>query len=552
MADLAELLEQLRRGAAPPLDVDQVDALVGWLLGKSDGETLPRPDHDPVLQQLVFYRLDAVLFSGGALRLQPAGLGPGEPDDLRRTRFRRLAGAFHPDRHPGLADWLTERSQAVLQAYSRFKQGDEPAPKVVVPPAGPYPGYAPPRTPRRGPFRNARARWAAPLARLRRRFGNDRWLPHKLIGGLALLALLPVLNLLLVPDPVPGRAASTERESGQRAERPIEAGSRSAAAPVAAPIAASASEQADLAEVASTTAGTASSPEPESDSALLEAARQAMRLDDPPAEPLPTVDEQLAAMGLDSDSECLYRRIRGESRPPRRAAPTEPDSGGPTAAAVAAAGVPTAGASTSQTSENASGPAGITDGRAGTEAGAGARSDRGAPGDAIAMTAPTTVAETGSNAATARLIEPAQEPGDAEPGQTTAIASTPQPALAPADLTLGLIASQPAGALLRGYAKDLEAGNLISLLGRFESRARHGRARGTDAIAAHYRTLFDRHAPRRVVLRVLRVESLERGLRIEAELRIEGLRDGRIVTGRDGRAVFVLDGQPLRIGRLDW
>ena len=52
---------------------------------------------------------------------------------------------------------------------------------------------------RRPPPRVRKRRIRAFANRLRARFGNDRFLAHKLIGGLALLALLPVLNMVLVP-----------------------------------------------------------------------------------------------------------------------------------------------------------------------------------------------------------------------------------------------------------------------------------------------------------------------------------------------------------------
>jgi len=221
VAELGALLDRLRRGEMPALVLDDVDALVAWLCGKGsreagpDDDPLPVPEHDPVLLQMVFYRLDATLFNGGELNLKAAGLDAGQSDKQRKARFRRLAGAFHPDRHPVLADWLTARSQIVLQAYGRFKhQHGEPPPVDPVPP---WPGA--PEAPRhmrpKGARRHSRRRLRGLLLRLRQRFGHDRFLAHKLIGGLAVIALLPVLNLLLVPAPgPPGNEESVSLQSG--------------------------------------------------------------------------------------------------------------------------------------------------------------------------------------------------------------------------------------------------------------------------------------------------------------------------------------------------
>ena len=208
MTALGDLLEALRQGRRPPLSVDDVELLLGWLTGSAarDGAEdsgLPRPGHDPVLLQMVLHRLDDVLFDGGELRPAAAGLDSSEPATRRRIRFRRLASAFHPDRFPELADWLTQRSQAVHRAYARFKQDPEApiaAPAPAQEPAGRNVRPANPRVRKR--------RFRAFADQLRARFGNDRYLAHKLIGGLAVLALLPVLNMVLVPSP------STDERSG--------------------------------------------------------------------------------------------------------------------------------------------------------------------------------------------------------------------------------------------------------------------------------------------------------------------------------------------------
>ena len=206
---LSDLLEALRQGERPALSLPEIEALLAWLTGsaaRDAEEPLQRPEHDPVLLQMVLYRLDSILFSGGDLKLEGAGLAADQPVKLRRIRFRRLASAFHPDRFPQLSDWLTERSQAIHRAYDRFKKN----PDATTPQSHDKPQAAGPRQHdmRRAPTRMRKHRFRAVANQLRARFGNDRYLAHKLIAGLAVLALLPVLNMVLVPsvgkDPLSG------------------------------------------------------------------------------------------------------------------------------------------------------------------------------------------------------------------------------------------------------------------------------------------------------------------------------------------------------------
>jgi hypothetical protein len=193
MTQLRHLLEALRQGGRPPLSVDDVELLLGWLTGSAardgePGDELPRPGHDPVLLQMVLHRLDDVLFDGGELKPAAAGLDAEEPATRRRIRFRRLASAFHPDRFPDLADWLTQRSQAVHRAYARFKQDPDGLAVAPAPTPGPYPPRPAGRNVRPAAPRVRKHRFRAFANQLRARFGNDRYLAHKLIGGLALLA----------------------------------------------------------------------------------------------------------------------------------------------------------------------------------------------------------------------------------------------------------------------------------------------------------------------------------------------------------------------------
>ena len=342
MTELRVLLEDLRAGARPGLSLEQVELLLGWLNGSAVRDTqaggnIPHPGHDPVLLQMVFYRLDDVLFAAGELRLEAAGLGADKPATRRRIRYRRLASAFHPDRFPELDDWLTQRSQAVHRAYARFKRD----PDAPAPPAARDPGIRTQsaagagtrmRTRPRPARKRPRQRLKALGEYLRARFGNDRFLAHKLIGGLAVIALLPVMNMVLAPEaPSTGESATgTERSrsdtaptAGSGIEEATGAGAvsgRDRSAPEAPPTAepdgkSGESNSATVAENGKrkTENDALSAPEV---TPLLAAARRAMNPNGhpTPVATLPSVDEQLAAMGLETDTERLYRRMGDEEK----------------------------------------------------------------------------------------------------------------------------------------------------------------------------------------------------------------------------------------------
>ncbi|MGK7294632.1 MAG: hypothetical protein ACNS61_02250 [Candidatus Wenzhouxiangella sp. M2_3B_020] len=726
MSDLRTLLEQLRRGERPPLGPDDADALLGWLNGaaeRDDGD-LPRPGHDPVLLQMVFHRLDDVLFQAGELKLAAAGVDPDQPANRRRIRFRRLASAFHPDRFPDLSDWLTERSQAIHRAYAQFKKDpDAPAPQPVTPPRPPTAGKPVRSNPRRP--RTQRLRHFADS--LRARFGHDRYLAHKLIGGLAVLALLPVINLMLAPDPrkalesddpVVGAASSPrEVESMEeadpsariRASHRSETGSAAEKDPVGAansPRPAgpqSVGDGAPTYEIAESSAivgadsgpqstGTETNAAEEGDavSPLLAAARRAMDPDSDGVSPpgtLPSVDAQLAAMGLETDAERLYRRMMEEeasstvgaaSRPrdaedkeaetsarsrashstgsepdepsvgaantPRQAGQKAVGDGAPTDQSSTAVGAasrprdaedkeadPSARGRASHRNESRPDPfsvGGDSDARSGAteekrpsrpmrrvEPGSGvvpsvkslmekkeqsvpepsARSrashrDENKPGSSSVETAnsprqagqkavrdgaPTDQSSTAVGAASRPRDDQAEEAEPSARGRAShrnesrpdpssvgaanssrrsepEASRTPPPSLPPGELTLGPLGSHPAGKLLAGFHRDLEAGNVAGIVSHFARDARLGGKRGQQEIAEHFSDLLAGADGRRVGLRVLRMARDGDRWQIEADLDFRVLRGGRVETVRSGRSDIVLEarGEGLAIRRV--
>lgn len=519
MAELKALLDEIRRGAAPALTPEDSDRLSGWLCGAANrsGESpdLPRPDHDPVLLQMVYFRLDTALFDGSRLRLEAAGLGPDQSADTRKTRFRRLAGAFHPDRNPTMADWLTTRSQIILEAYGRFKQApdtDTEIPSAAASPA--HESTPPPENAYTRPSRRPGVARRALLA-LRRRFGHDRYLAHKLIAALALIALLPVLNLWLVsthaPDPGSARAPLSAVSANDDA-RP-EQDSAGADAP---------SRTADT-----KTGNTADlTAEPDDGFALRRAARQAMTLSQEsadPAAPLTPVDRQLEALGLVSDRERLYQRMArtdqdpgpAPARLPEDDSRPEPAERDPASAGIEREPPPPGPFHIARATKSPEPPRPPT------------RSDH------DSSTQSTPAAEAATTAAPA------------------AAANTPT--LQSGDLALGPWTHSEPGRVLAGFKQDVERGSLTGIASRFAPDVRHDALRGDSAVTDHYRALLDRYSQRRVDLRARRMRRDGPRWRIEAELVITGVRDGKVESVREGRAHFVIgpSGDRLGILRLD-
>ena len=214
---LAELLASLRRGERRELDYEQIDALIAWLSGSFRQQETQQnaAGYDAVLVLLVLQQLEQSLLKQGHLDIEAAGLGPEQPIHLRRKRFRRLASVFHPDRFPDLADWLTLRSQAIHQAYARFKQHPDTGPEherpnhTVTTTETVTPTAPAPQATRETPVR-------AWLIGLRARFGHDRRLAHKVIAALAFVAALPVANLYLasaIPPSTPGSTTNISSDS---------------------------------------------------------------------------------------------------------------------------------------------------------------------------------------------------------------------------------------------------------------------------------------------------------------------------------------------------
>lgn len=205
------LLERLLGNGDAWFTAAELDAALSWLSGseRHGGDALASRI-GPALEQpgrriAVYDRLSAQLFRNGQLDLPGAHVDIDIDIELRRARYRRLMTAFHPDRFPAHAGWLTSRSQAVLASYGRFRRGEPPENRR--PDAAPdhkpksearvRPGWSRDRrsarlTPVAGP---------GPLARLRTWLLGIENLQRRILLVLAVLCLVPVLYAYLVYKP---------------------------------------------------------------------------------------------------------------------------------------------------------------------------------------------------------------------------------------------------------------------------------------------------------------------------------------------------------------
>jgi hypothetical protein len=214
------LAGRLRKGGVRQLAPEELEAVLAWIGAGRQGPArelaalLGPPDADPGLLWRVYQQLDRVLFPGGELAEEAAGVSSAVPAAQRRVRYRRLLAAFHPDRHAALADWLTPRAQAVQRSYAAFRGGSggsahaAGAASADASDAGfagrsaagatsgldPAPHLRPGRGNPAGGRRQSRIPLGpGPMEWLRQALGPVRHLEAKILAGLLVGVLLPTL-----------------------------------------------------------------------------------------------------------------------------------------------------------------------------------------------------------------------------------------------------------------------------------------------------------------------------------------------------------------------
>lgn len=277
------LARRLLAGRTGLLDAPELDAVLSWLAGGQRhgalqlSVTLGRPQDHPDRVAAFYQLLDRQLLGAGRLDAQAAQLsGQHRPESEKKARFRRLIQAFHPDRYPELAGWLTPRAQLIHQSYAAFKRG-EPLPAAASQPARPsgWPKTAAPGKPEHpwqpGPFRRSAKLVpdrTGPVRRLLLRLAGSPRLTGSLIAGLAMVTLLPLVLIHFADERANATNLATVTTS-PAAVRPPESGPTSPGA------AQSAFSERHLPEQAASVRGlTAAEPAPASDATRDEPARQ--------------------------------------------------------------------------------------------------------------------------------------------------------------------------------------------------------------------------------------------------------------------------------------
>lgn len=228
-AELNQLVAALRDRSWPTLSDDQTVVLLSWLAhsrrnpGVGQLEELVGPaGYDDDAFDAALSILDIHLFDAESLRARQAGLGPEMSRDARRRRYRLLMSAFHPDRYPGRVEWLTARSQIITRSYARFKSEPDVGQQADFGLTVATPGSPRPAPFRRAPVYKGISPDSPKSESFYERLARDRFLAHKVVGGLSLLVILPVISILLDRPDRPDVEGYLTAETGLESRAPIQ------------------------------------------------------------------------------------------------------------------------------------------------------------------------------------------------------------------------------------------------------------------------------------------------------------------------------------------
>ncbi len=557
--NIRKLADRLLAGDDQPFDASELDAVLNWLSGSERagaGELIRHigtPRERPDLTNRIFFQLDGQLFDCGRLILQRAFVDAGVDEGERRARFRRLMTAFHPDHHPSDTGWLTPRSQAIHEAWRRFRSGEDDAVKDLAK----HPGARRPGKPaekyRSPERRSARLVPISPalLARIRTHLQQVEHLQGKALLAIAVISFIPVAWVYFAHQPYRAQAPSqvqvqTPPEHGvvpathpeppvaereplsqpvQQAETPSTAGA-TAWEEVNARLVAAAFEAVESAEAPLPVV------EPLAEGTLAAA-------EDVPAEPEPVAEVTQTATPQHTTADITEEASSAESRTPARVADAaeavessgqEPPSsrGEPEAVATAQ--------STEVPVEEAGDPRPAV-----AEADTAAADDTGDAGDSEPEPA-----------------EELPEPIKAEP--VLAAVGLPEDPLDHAAMEEETGPMDPAEAeqritqLLRSYRQTFERGQLDGLLGHFTDHPRENANEGRRWLRRNYQQLFDSSSSRQMTIEIENISHTGEAWQVDGrfDLHIDYHERRSVRASRVVRYTILEENEQFRIASIEY
>ncbi|MEN1727988.1 MAG: hypothetical protein AAGJ52_06065 [Pseudomonadota bacterium] len=232
---IIRLAKLITEGDLRELNQAEVSAVLGWVTRSKADEhrkalekALGKAEDQPELALNALNLLERSLFFDDLFQQSKAGVSSQFDRDERRRRYRLLLSAFHPDRLSDEIDWMTQRSQLIIRAYQDFKRNPDGVEESRPGDSSSDSSARRARTgsTNQGPIKHNESELTIFL---RERFGNDRWLGHKVIAVMAVLLLLPLISVLLdgQPDATPivtntPTAPAESAPAEPRAREPIE------------------------------------------------------------------------------------------------------------------------------------------------------------------------------------------------------------------------------------------------------------------------------------------------------------------------------------------
>ena len=534
-AEVEHLIRALDKRLPLALLDDDVAALLGWIASSTRNpgaralnEALGPASKNEAITGHAFALLDRALFDQGRLLPEAAGVAAKREHDARRRRYRLLLSAFHPDRYPARSAWLTERSQIITRAYAAFKRGDDSAPEVsqssavaVRKPAPKGYGIAP--------------TWRRRLTNhLRDRFGRDRWLAHKIIGGFALVLVLTGVSVLLEKDRVQGLESDGLRVTDYGEERVQEIEERVQGSGLRV-------QGRDGIEVAER-AERVGRGDVSGDAVLAEATERVDRADVPGnSMPAGTTEPVGWAHVPGNSIPAEASEPVGRAHVPGNSMPVEPTERvgwahvpGDLMLVEATEPVGRGDVSGDAVLAEATEPVGRGD----------------VPGNALVAEATKRVgrAHVPGDSMPAEATEPVGRgdvPGDSVPAEAAESGSPVAVSLVPGRVDLGPLSRHRVGEVLQAYQAAIEAGDLEALLAVLGRNPTANGESSRDWFERHYRTLFEQSSERALSMRLIAASREGDGWLVELQHDLQLLASNDLPEQRSEKITFHVAPDPL-------